>query len=124
MVFHHTQNNITFDDLLSMVNIALLGFMAAVGKLFPAPPVALTKLLLNDQAESLIPCRDLMLEPRSLDDWMGFMFPRSVKRLVENEPRMRPEEKLHVFSPSPITENACSYLYKSAFFCGLNVPCR
>jgi hypothetical protein len=45
-----------------------------------------------------------MLEPRSLDDWIGFMFPRSVKQFVENEPRVRHEEKLHVFNPSPTTK--------------------
>jgi hypothetical protein len=87
-----------------MVKTALLGFMAAVGKQLLAPPTALTKLLQKDQAESLAPCKDLMLEPRSLDDWIGFMLPRSVKQFVENEPRVRPEEKLHVFNPSPVTK--------------------
>jgi hypothetical protein len=99
------QNSFTLDDLLSIVNTALLGFMAAVGKLLLGPPTALTKLLLKDHAESLNPCRDLMLQPRSLDDWIGFIFPRSEKRLVENDPRVRPEEKLHVFNPSPIKNN-------------------
>ena len=89
---------------MSIVKTALFGFMAAVGKLLLPPPTALTKLLLKDQAESLIPCRDLMLDPRSLDDWIGFMFPRSVKRLVVNDPRVRPEEKLQVFNPSPETK--------------------
>ena len=79
--------------------------MAATGKLLLLPPTALTKLLLKDQAESLIPCKDLMFEPRSVDDWTGFMLLRSMKRFVENEPRVRPEEKLHVFIPSPITRN-------------------
>jgi hypothetical protein len=100
---HHSLY-ITLDDFLSIVKTALLGFMAAVGKQLLVPPTALTKLLLKDQAESMAPCRDLMLEPRSLDDWIGFMLPRSVKKFVENEPRVRPEEKLHAFNPSPITK--------------------
>jgi len=79
--------------------------MAAIGKLLLVPPTALTKLLLKDQAESLIPCRDLILAPRSVVDWTGFMLLRSMKRFVENEPRVRPAEKLHVFIPSPITRN-------------------
>jgi hypothetical protein len=100
---HHSLH-ITLDVFLSIVKTALLGFMAAVGKQLLAPPMALTKLLLKDQADSLAPCRDLMLEPASLDDWIGFMLPRFGKQFVENEPRVRPEEKLHAFNPSPITE--------------------